>query len=181
MHPKATLASLIAGQHIGPNDIVLFDTGTYASGTAVLTAADAGAVFAGSPAGSMLAYGGTRIEVNDSSGNLFTHLIFSGTGGTGIYIRGDGVNDAHDNVIEDDQFVGVNTGVRIDSHASNTVDNNTFVGGASYGVYVAAGAVATVSSNSISGSGDYGIYVGAGRRHGQQKQCHGTRHRHLHR
>jgi hypothetical protein len=39
--PKASLASLIADQQLGPNDIVLFDTGIYASGTAVLTAADA--------------------------------------------------------------------------------------------------------------------------------------------
>ena len=162
LHPKATLASLIADQQIGPNDIVLFDTGTYSSGTAVLTAADAGAVFAGSPGGSILAYGGTRIEVNDSSGNLFSHLIFSGMGGTGIYIRGDGVNDAHDNLIQDDQFLGVATGVRIDSHASNTVNRNTFVGGSSSGVYVAAGAAATVQNNTISGSGSYGIYVGTG-------------------
>ena len=153
------MASLIADQQIGPNDIVLFDTGVYASGTAVLTAADAGAIFAGSPAGSTLAYSGTRIELNDSSNNLFSDLIFAGAGGTGIHIRGDGADDAHGNVIEHNQFLGTDTGVRSDSQGSNSIRDNSFVGNGTYGVYIGAQADAIVRDNTFSGSGAYGIYI----------------------
>ena len=78
----------------------------------------------------------------------------------------------HDNVIEDDQFVGVDTGVRIDSQAANTVDSNTFAGGATYGVYVAARRSGP-SANTISGSGAMASTSGR-RGHRQQKQRYGT-------
>jgi parallel beta-helix repeat protein len=144
-----TLASLIADQQIGPNDIVLFDTGVYASGTAVLTAADAGAIFAGSPVGSTLAYSGTRIELNDSSNNLFSDLIFAGACGTGIHIRGDGAGDALGNIIEHNQFLGMDTGVRSDSQGSNSIHDNFFVGNGTYAVYIGAQADAIVATTPL--------------------------------
>ena len=119
--PKATLASLIADQQIGPNDIVLFDTGVYASGTAVLTAADGGQFSPARPRAARWHTAGPALNSTIPATILFSDLIFAGAGGTGIHIRGDGADDAHGNVIEHNQFLGTDTGVRSDSQGSNSI------------------------------------------------------------
>ena len=147
--PKATLASLLTAHDLGPDDIVLFDTGTYA-GAATITADDEGAIYAGSPGSSKLLGPGTRIAVNDADGNLFYRLSFEGSGGTGIHLVGDGVDDAENNLVLESTFkVLSGTGVRIDSGRPNSIRGNTFAGG-STGISLAPRAVSTVDGNDIS-------------------------------
>ncbi len=151
--PKATLADVLADYMLGPNDLVLFDTGTYLGGTSLITAADQGAAYAGSPAGSNLNYSGTRIEINDADDNLISRLVFGGGGGAGIHLRGDGINDAQNNLIRLNTFTGTGTGILVDSTQSNLIERNDFIGvsAGAYGIDISTGAAPTVHDNDVAG------------------------------
>lgn len=72
--PKATLRDMLADYTLGPHDLVLIDTGTYGGASVVITAADEGAAYAGTPAGSNFNYSGTRFDLSDADFNLIYGL-----------------------------------------------------------------------------------------------------------
>ncbi|MCK4873492.1 MAG: right-handed parallel beta-helix repeat-containing protein, partial [Phycisphaerales bacterium] len=157
--PKATAQSVYDDYDIGPDDLVLIDTGSYSSAL-LIEAADEGANIAGSPNDSNLtAY--TAISLDDADFNLIYGLRFIGSG-TGIYAYGDGVDDSTNNVFRSNYFDGRSTGIRINSGDSDLVEGNTFVNMGSYGVRLTGGGPnITVRDNDIAGA-TYGVYgVGA--------------------
>jgi hypothetical protein len=86
--PKATVQDVLADYVLGPNDLVLIDTGTYSTGVITIGTADQGAAYAGSPGGSSFGYSRTRFDLSDSDANLLHGLRFTGTSGTGVYAHG---------------------------------------------------------------------------------------------
>ncbi len=186
--PKADVASILSSYTLGPNDLVLIDTGTYNTtgldhfgqpGGGIRRRTDPGRVL---PTGSDFTYGGTVFELANASFNLFEGLVFSGSG-TGIYAHGVNGQDSIRNVIEENTFSSSYAAVDIDGGNSDVISGNTISGGGSYGIELTSGTSAAVSGNTISGrstaiyeslatatidgnsvsNGNYGVYVGAGR------------------
>jgi len=146
--PKATLQSVLDSYELGPNDLIVLDTGSHAAG-AVITAADQGATYVGTLAGSSI----TGIRLDDSDGNLFDSLRFAGAG-IGLHVMA----GSADNVVRRGTFAGVEVGVQIDSPLPNLVEHNRFLPqipdddvASEIGVSLASGATATVRDNNIAG------------------------------
>jgi nitrous oxidase accessory protein NosD len=152
--PKATLQSVLETYELGPHDLIVLDTGRHAAG-AVIAAADQGASYVGSRAGSYI----TGIHLDDSDGNRFESVIFAGAG-IGMHIGA----GSEGNVVRRNTFAGVETGVRIDSRLPNLVEQNRFLPpipgdhiAGEAGVYLASEATATVRDNDVAGRAT-GIY-----------------------
>ena len=146
--PKATLQSVLDTYDLGPNDLIVLDTGSHAAG-AVLTAADQEATYVGTLAGSSI----TGIQLDDSDGNLFDSLRFAGAG-IGLHIAAGSAG----NIVRRGTFAGVEVGVTIDSSLPNLVEHNRFLPqipdddvASEIGVSLASGATATVRDNDIAG------------------------------
>jgi autotransporter-associated beta strand protein len=144
--PKATLQSVLATYDLGPNDLVVFDTGSYPSG-ATIAADDGGATYVGSMGGSSL----SDVTLDGSDNSRFYGLEFLG-GGTGLTIAGGGANDAADNLIQDCTFRANAIGMRIDSREPNLIEDNSFAGNTQTGLYVGPGATVTLQGNDVSGN-----------------------------
>ncbi|MCC6124661.1 MAG: right-handed parallel beta-helix repeat-containing protein [Pirellulales bacterium] len=149
--PKASLQSVLDAYDLGPNDLIALDTGVHAAGALIL-AADEGATYVGTLAGSNI----SGITVNDADNNLFDRLRWSGAA-TGLLISGDGVADAEGNLIRRGVLGAVPTAIRIESARPNTVENNASSGSGGTGIYLAANVPALVRNNDISGRAT-GIY-----------------------
>lgn len=151
-HPKATLQSAYDTYDIGPNDLIVFDTGSHGA-AATLTAADQGANYTGTPAGSFI----SNLVVNDADNNLFYRVGFGGTG-IGLHIAGNGKNDAVNNLVRSSVIQNIPTGIRIDSTRYNLIENNSSSGSGTTGIYLSSGAAPVVRSNDIAGR-TTGIYT----------------------
>lgn len=143
--PKATLTSVLATYDLGPNDLVVFDTGQHVGG-ATITSGDGGATYVGSIAGASM----TSLNINDSDDSLIYNLTFTG-GATGVTILGDGSNDAEGNTIRNCTFSDSATGLRVESTRPNLIENNTFEGDGTTGVYFDEGVTSVLRQNDVSG------------------------------
>lgn len=159
--PKASVQSVLAQYDIGPADVILIDTGSYATGQVQILQEDEGAVYAGAPwlndnaTRTNFTYNSTRFELYDADANLFYNLGFSGSG-TGIYARQSSVDSSNDNVIQRSHF-NVSTAIRIDYGQGNLIADNVIQGG-SYGVYLPYASAATIRNNRLEDVGR-GIYA----------------------
>jgi len=153
--PKATLESVLAGYDLGPDDLIVLDSGQHAAG-AVIAAEDEGATIIGSVAGSYI----SGVVLRDSDHTLFEMVGFRGSG-TGLHLEGDGAGDAQGNVVRRCVFDAIDVGIQIDSRESNLIENNRFVapeeGSAGTGIYLSPGVISTVRDNDIAGR-QTGIY-----------------------
>lgn len=151
--PMASVQQVLDTYAIGPTDLIVVDTGSYA-GPIIISPASSGAAYAGSPGGSVFNGGG--IEVNGADGNLFYGLSFFGSDGVGISLT-----DASDNLLRHNSFTGMVAAIRIAGGAGNVVQDNAILGSItpdveSQGIALSAGAIALVRGNLISGW-TYGI------------------------
>jgi len=146
--PKATLGSVLDTYELGPNDLVVLDTGEHVPGV-VIPAADQGATFVGTPAGSVLA----GITLQNSDASVLHSLTFAGEG-TGLTIAG----DAEGNVIRECTFGEIGVGLRIDGTRPNLIVDNTFEGPCTTGIHVSPGVTSTVQGNDVSGCST-GVYT----------------------
>ena len=80
--PKASIQQVLDNYLIGPNDLVLLDTGTYGDAVTI-TALDEGASYVGSPGGSLLT---ATFEMADADFNTLYRLKFGGSG-SGVHIH----------------------------------------------------------------------------------------------
>lgn len=154
--PKATVQNVLAQYDLGTGDLVLIDTGVYGSGTVTVTAADEGAAYVGTPAGSDFRHTGTRFELVDADYNTLYGLTFSGAGGLGVFIRPGAADSSTHNLVQSNLFAGTNTAIRVDGGTHNVIADNVVTGENSTGVYVAAAAGLSIRNNTIS-SRSYGI------------------------
>lgn len=138
--PKATVQNVLAQYDLGTGDLVLIDTGVYGSGTVTVTAADEGAAYVGTPAGSDFRHTGTRFELVDADYNTLYGLTFSGAGGLGVFIRPGAADSSTHNLVQSNLFAGTNTAIRVDGGTHNVIADNVVTGENSTGVYVAAAA-----------------------------------------
>ena len=166
--PMASVQALLAKYSLKPIPttdpnkpslaLVVIDTGDYGSGIVVITGDDEGTAFAGAPGGSNFSYGGTRFELNDADFNLFYDLGFTGYGGTGIYVHGNGVSPSVNNTFRANSFTGNLDGIRIDGGDSDLIVDNTIAGTGNVGIYLPSGGTATIRGNTISGR-NYAVLV----------------------
>ena len=102
--PKASLASVLSTYDLGPNDIVVFDTGVHAPGGAITTA-DSGAIYVGTVAGSAI----SGISLTNADANRFRRLdILSTTTGLSL-------SHSDDNRFELVDFSGSGLNVSLDA------------------------------------------------------------------
>jgi parallel beta-helix repeat protein len=149
--PKATVQGVLAAYDLGPTDLVVIDTGGYSNGTVLIAAEDEAAAYVGTPAGSDFNYGGTRWELADADFNLIYGLRFTGSGGTGIYVRADGANPSTDNTLRANQFPGTDTAITLSGGSGNVLYDNRISGSGTYGVVASDGGSTTLYRNDISG------------------------------
>jgi hypothetical protein len=133
--PKATLQGVLDAYELGPNDLVVFDSGTHAAG-GILTAADGGATFVGTVAGSRLA----GLQLQDYDDGRFHRLTILGNSPSisltaadrnhfdWMRFEGNEVNlvidDSDDNVFGHSLFLGAGDGLRIDGDGVNDATGN---------------------------------------------------------
>ncbi len=154
--PKATLQSLLATYTLGPNDLVLVDTGTYGGSTIQINATSQGAAYAGSPGGTTL---NTGFQLNGADYDVIYGFNFAGFGGTGISASPSGANASTNNTFLDNSFTGQFTAISITSGSSDVVSQNTILN--IYSGIALSGSNETVENNSITGT-TYGIQVSSG-------------------
>ena len=158
--PKATVQSVIATYALGPNSLIVVDTGTYKSGTITLGTSEQGIILAGSPGGSLFSYSGTALQLNNADQNVIYGLQFSGNS-VGIDSQASGVNTSTANAIENDTFQNDSEAIYLDNGGNDTIEGNTITGG-SYGIYLSGWSDSeTISQNTISGAST-AIYASAG-------------------
>ena len=166
-HPKASLQSLLASYALGPNALVLIDTGNYDAGSTITLSGgigNQGAAYAGSPGGSVLSdwgYWGNVWELIDSSYNLFYGLDVACYGNSGFYAHPGATASAAstNNTFLDDTFSG-GTAITINGGGSNTVEGNTFQCGTA--VSFNGDGSDTIEGNTIAGTGSNGIVINGG-------------------
>ncbi len=168
--PKATLQSLLAAYTLGPDDLVLVDTGTYGGGTIQIAAASKGAVYAGSPGGTTL---NTGFQLTDADYDVIDGFNFAGFGGPGISAVPSAVNDSTNNTFLDNTFTGLSTAITITNGSSDVVEQNTFsdtstaialngtgdetvqdnnITAAYFGIYMSGSGNALVAGNTVTGT-----------------------------
>ncbi|RIK74487.1 MAG: hypothetical protein DCC68_22985 [Planctomycetota bacterium] len=116
--PKASLQNVFDSFELGPNDLIVFDTGDYGD-SAVLTPADSGAIYAGSVGGTAQA----RLSLVDADGNWFYLLGFSDDGSTNVSLL-----DADDNRFDRTSFEGADTNVTLVNSHRNAFHEADFAG-----------------------------------------------------
>jgi parallel beta-helix repeat protein/VCBS repeat-containing protein len=138
--PKATLQSILANYTLGPTDTVVIDTGTYGGNTIVLDAQHEGAVFAGSPGGSVFANinGNDQWDLAGSQQNTIYGLTFQGN------------------------YRGIYAYATSQPASGNDIRNNTFIGNSDTAIEIDGGFDNVIRSNNISGTGMYGVLVYGG-------------------
>jgi len=146
--PKASLADVLATYDLGPNDLVVFDTGEHAALAATIHAEDEGATYVGTPLGSIV----SDITLSGSDNSRFYSLSLS-EGGTGLTIEG----DSSGNVVHYCTISENDTGLRIDSVQYNRVEHNVVADNAIVGIYLSPATTSTVRYNEVLGNG-IGIY-----------------------
>jgi parallel beta-helix repeat protein len=153
--PKATMQSVYDDYDIGPDDLILVDTGTYTA-SLLIEAADEGAIIAGSPNGSTHT-ASTAISLQDADFNLIYGLGFYNNS-TAIYAYGDGGNYSTNNIYRNNFFDDASTAIRIDLGDTDLVEGNTIVNPGSYGVRLVNGGVAMVVRSNLIGGPNNAIY-----------------------
>jgi hypothetical protein len=116
--PKASLQGVFDDFDLGPNDLIVFDTGGYGD-TAVLTAGDSGAIFAGSVGGATQ----ERLSLVDADGNWFYRLAFADNGSANVSLV-----DSDDNRFDRASFEGATTNVTLVNSRRNAFHDANFAG-----------------------------------------------------
>ncbi len=154
-HPKASVQSLLNEYSvIGPNSLVLIDTGTYNTGT-VVTGPVEGAAYADGANGSTFT-AQTAFNLSDSDGNLFYGMYFSNNSyGFLAQSGGSGMNSRR-NTFLNNTFTGDGTAIEIDSGEQDVIQYNVISNGGSnsYGINVPGENVngtGYISQNTITG------------------------------
>jgi len=150
--PKGSIQQLLDAYTLGPNDLVLVDTGTY-TGTVVATGNDEGITFAGSPGISRL--NGT-FEMADSDYNTLYLLTLGGTG-TSLFIHETAVDVTSNTTLRRLRVLSSSTGIRISGGAGHLLADSVIEGSGSYGID-ANPASLTLLRNTISGR-SYGVLL----------------------
>ena len=149
--PKATVQSVLDTYTLGPNSLIVVDTGTY-NAAITLDSSDQGVVLAGSPGGSVMSNGGTALQLNDADQNIIYDLQFSGNS-TGIDSQASGTNTLTGNTIENDTFQTDSCTIPLNNGGNDTIEGNSITGG-SYGICLSGWSGGeTISGNTISGTG----------------------------
>jgi parallel beta-helix repeat protein len=131
--PKASVQSVLANYTLGPDDTIVIDTGTYGGSTVTLDAQDdEGAVFAGSPAGSVFTdmNGWYQWYLNGSSANIIYGLTFQGNE-YGIYASNSSGNDIRDNTF----LNSLSTAIEMEGGSGNLIRGNS-ISNAYVGIYM---------------------------------------------
>jgi len=149
--PKATVGSVLTDYNLGPNDLVLIDTGQYLGSTVVVTSDDEGAKFAGSPGGSEFNSATTNWKFVDADFNLVYGLTFGGSNsGIGIYAYANGTDNSTNNTFRANTFTGRQTAIRIDDGDADLIVDNTVSGSGSYGFDINYSADTSIVDNTLS-------------------------------
>jgi hypothetical protein len=148
-HPKATVQGVLNAYTLGPNSLVVIDTGSY-SDNVTISSGEQGAAYAGSPNGSQYTYGANVFELIDASSNEFFGLSFKGTG-TAFLAHANASGNSQRNTFLANTFTNTGTAIEIDGGTADVIQGNVVSGSASYGVYLPGLTSATVSGNTISG------------------------------
>ncbi|MCY2962324.1 MAG: right-handed parallel beta-helix repeat-containing protein [Planctomycetota bacterium] len=154
--PKGTIQQVLDNYIVGPNDLVLVDTGTYTTAVQA-TANDEGTTYAGSPGGSRL---NATFEMIDSDFNLLYRLQFGGSG-TGVYLHGSSVDPTTDTDLRRLTFLSSSIAIQIDGGDHNLIENSVIFGSGNYGLYMPVGGQAIVRGNTIS-QRSYGVFLNQG-------------------
>ncbi len=151
--PKASIQDVLGNYVVGPNDLIVVDTGVY-GGSVTVVAEDEGATYVGTPAGSTIL---SSFTLSDADFNSLRRLRFAGVGGTVVIAKTE-VDSSTDNLLDSLTFEHVSYGIQINGGSNNVVDRTSIVGPGSYGVLVSDTGSATVVRSSISGM-SYGAYA----------------------
>lgn len=167
--PKASVQSVLANYNLGPNDMVVIDTGAYGGSTISLDAAHEGAAYAGSPGGTVFNYtNGTQWDLSGSKQNLIYGLTFQGGGGNyAIYAHGNGTQNSTDNEFRANTFSNLYSAIRIDGGSNNLIRGNSISNIGFAGIYEPNGGSDTIGTNVPTDQNtitnvQYGIYIQAG-------------------
>ncbi len=115
--PLPSLQHVLDTYDLGPNDIVVLETGTHAAG-GIITADDAGAMYLGSVKGSTL----SDVRLENANDNFFYRVDFA-SNSPGLTLIG-----SDDNVFDLADFAGPGVNVVIDDSDNNLFDRSTFAG-----------------------------------------------------
>lgn len=115
--PKPSLQSVLDTYDLGPNDIVVLETGTHAAG-GTITTDDQGAMYIGSIKGSTL----SGVSLENANDNLFHRVSFA-SNSPGLTLFG-----SDNNVFDLAEFSGPGVNLVIDDSDNNLFDRSTFSG-----------------------------------------------------
>ncbi|MFN7806828.1 MAG: right-handed parallel beta-helix repeat-containing protein, partial [Planctomycetaceae bacterium] len=131
---------------LGPNDLVLVDTGTYEQGV-LFTANDEGITVGGSPGTSRI--NGT-VEMADSDYNTLYRLTL-GAADTSVWIHGTSADVTSNTTLRRLQVLSSSIGIRIEGGLDNAVVDSQITGTGNYGLYLPSGGGISVTGTTISG------------------------------
>lgn len=118
--PKASVQDVLDDYDVGPNDMIVIDTGNYSG--ANLVADDEGAAYAGTTHETVFVNAAT-LDLADSDQNIFFGLKFVGSG-TAFNIHGvSGVSDSTGNLIRNNAFEGRSNAINQVAGTVNIVGN----------------------------------------------------------
>lgn len=176
--PKATVGALLAAYALGSNDHVVIDSGAYSNDWTV-TAADAGAAYAGVPGRTVFSSAegvsilfdaaddqvlhdfsftgpGRAVELANSDRNVLEQLTCRNQG-VAVKVRDVGGSPSSTNLIRNCLFDGFNTAVEVRNSPGNLIVSNTISPSGSYGLYLSAGGANEIRDNTFDDA-TYAIY-----------------------
>lgn len=138
--PLPSLQHVLDAYDLGPNDVVVLETGVHAPG-GLITADDEGATYIGSVKGTTLA----GVSLVNSDDNHF-HRVGFASNSPGLSLFG-----SHDNIIDFAEFSGSDVNLVIDDSDNNLIDHSTFTG-TSDGIHLLGDSVDDSQGNLITRS-----------------------------
>ncbi|MFN5531223.1 MAG: right-handed parallel beta-helix repeat-containing protein, partial [Planctomycetaceae bacterium] len=152
LSPKASIQQLLDNYTLGPQDLVVVDTGTY-SGAVLATSGDEGVIYAGSPGTSRL---NATFELADSDYNTLYRLTLAGPT-KALYIRGTTVDPTTNTTVQSVRVLASTTGIQIDGGRDQLIADTVIEGAGSYGLSVSNAGAVTLLRSTIS-QRNYGAY-----------------------
>ncbi len=175
--PKATLQDVLDDYDLGPNDVIVLETGTHATG-GIITTADEGALYLGTRAGSTL----SDVRLENANNNYFHRVNFqSNSPGLTLFgsdnnvfdlanFNGTGVNlvidDSDNNLVDRSTFAGLSDGVHILGDANDDAVGNIITRSEFQNVQTAVDILSfevnTLDGNTFTGNGSVGVHLRPG-------------------
>ncbi len=142
--PLHSVQAVLNGYDVGPDDVIVVDSGSY-SGATVINAADAGAAIWGSPGGSVLDSAGATFTLDSADGVLLTDFEFVGSG-EGVVVQG----GSADYKVIGNTFTEKTVAARVVSDVGGVIAENDVLGEmANTGFILEAGASTAVYDNEL--------------------------------